>query len=132
MADYFGHWLEMGANGNEEALPKIFFVNWFRRDEDGRFLWPGFGENSRVLKWVFDRLDGNAEAVETPIGFLPAPGSLDTDGLDVSEADMSVLLSVDADGWKSALPQFEAHFAQFGDRLPGELTTQLQHLAATL
>jgi len=132
MADYFGHWLAMGANGNADALPKIFFVNWFRRDDDGRFLWPGYGENSRVLKWVFERIDGTADAVETPIGFLPAPGSLDISGLDVSEADMAELLSVDADGWRSALPQFETHFAQFGDRLPGELTKQLQHLAAAL
>jgi phosphoenolpyruvate carboxykinase (GTP) len=132
MADYFGHWLEMGAKGDESKLPKIFFVNWFRRDDNGRFLWPGYGENSRVLKWVFERLDGTADAVETPIGFLPAPGSLDVTGLDVSEADMAELLSVDADGWRSALPQFETHFAQFGDRLPGELTNQLQHLAAAL
>ena len=132
MADYFGHWLEMGAKGDESKLPKIFFVNWFRRDDNGRFLWPGYGENSRVLKWVFERLDGTADAVETPIGYLPAPGSLDVTGLDVSEADMAELLSVDADGWRSALPQFETHFAQFGDRLPGELTDQLQHLAAAL
>ena len=132
MADYFGHWLEMGAKGDETKLPKIFFVNWFRRDDNGRFLWPGYGENSRVLKWVFERLDGTADAVETPIGFLPAPGSLDVTGLDVSEADMAELLSVDADGWRSALPQFETHFAQFGDRLPGELTNQLQHLASAL
>jgi phosphoenolpyruvate carboxykinase (GTP) len=132
MADYFGHWLQMGAKGDPEKLPKIFFVNWFRRDEDGRFLWPGYGENSRVLKWVFERLDGTADAVETPIGLLPAPGALDTTGLDVSDDDMAELLSVDAAGRKSALPQFEEHFAQFGDKLPDELNRQLDQLAAAL
>jgi phosphoenolpyruvate carboxykinase (GTP) len=132
MGDYFGHWLEMGEIGDSAQLPQIFFVNWFRRDDDGRFLWPGYGENSRVLKWVFERIDGTADAVETPIGFLPAPGSLDVSGLGVSDADMASLLTVDAEGWKAALPQFEAHFAQFGDRLPAELTSQLQQLAAAL
>ena len=82
MADYFAHWLTIGKTTDTANLPKIFFVNWFRRDEDGRFLWPGFGENSRVLKWVFERVTGDAEAVETPIGLLPTPGRLDTDGLD--------------------------------------------------
>ncbi|HQZ34447.1 MAG TPA: phosphoenolpyruvate carboxykinase domain-containing protein, partial [Ilumatobacteraceae bacterium] len=113
-------------------LPKIFFVNWFRRDDNGRYLWPGFGENSRVLKWVFERIDGTADAVKTAIGYLPAPGSLDTDGLDVSDADMAALLSVDVEGWKAALPQFEAHLAQFGDQLPAELTHQLQRLSDAL
>ena len=132
MGDYFGHWLEMGEAADADKLPKIFFVNWFRRDDNGRFLWPGYGENSRVLKWVFERIDGTAEAVETAIGYLPAPGSLDTSGLDVSDDDMATLLSVDADGWKAALPQFESHLAQFGDKLPAELTSQLQQLTAAL
>ena len=132
MGDYFGHWLALGAAADASNLPRIFFVNWFRRDDDGRFLWPGYGENSRVLKWVFERLDGTADAVKTAIGYLPAAGSLDTTGLDVSDADMEVLLSVDVDGWKAALPQFEAHLAQFGDRLPAELTNQLNQLAAAL
>jgi phosphoenolpyruvate carboxykinase (GTP) len=132
MADYFGHWLHMGAAGDADKMPKIFFVNWFRRDDDGRFLWPGYGENSRVLKWVFERLDGTAGAVETAIGYLPTPDAIDTSGLDVSADDMAALLSVDIDGWKSALPQFETHFAQFGDKLPAELTEQLQQLAAAL
>ena len=132
MGDYFGHWLEMGEATDADKLPQIFFVNWFRRDDNGRFLWPGYGENSRVLKWVFERIDGTAEAVETAIGFLPAPGSLDTAGLDVSDDDMATLLSVDAEGWKAALPQFESHLAQFGDKLPAELNTQLQQLTAAL
>jgi phosphoenolpyruvate carboxykinase (GTP) len=132
MADYFGHWLHMGATGDADKMPKIFFVNWFRRDDNGRFLWPGYGENSRVLKWVFERLDGTADAVETAIGFLPTADAIDTTGLDVSDDDMAALLSVDIDGWKSALPQFETHFAQFGDRLPDELNAQLEQLAAAL
>ena len=132
MGDYFRHWLSIGANADAAALPKIFFVNWFRRDESGRFLWPGYGENSRVLKWVFERVAGDADAVETAIGYLPVPGSIDTTGLDVSEDDMETLLSVDADGWTAAIPQMQAHFAQFGDRLPGELADQLQAMESRL
>ena len=132
MGDYFAHWLALGDAADAASLPKIFFVNWFRRDDDGRFLWPGYGENSRVLKWVFERLDGTADAVKTAIGYLPTLDGLDTEGLDVSAVDMAALLSVDTDGWKAALPQFEAHLAQFGDKLPAELTTQLQQLAAAL
>ena len=132
MGDYFAHWLALGDAADAASLPKIFFVNWFRRDDDGRFLWPGYGENSRVLKWVFERLDGTADAVKTAIGYLPTLDGLDTEGLDVSAVDMAALLSVDTDGWKAALPQFEAHLAQFGDKLPAELTTQLQRLAAAL
>jgi phosphoenolpyruvate carboxykinase (GTP) len=131
MADYFGHWLSLGARDGDH-LPKIFFVNWFRRDDEGRFLWPGYGENSRVLKWVFERVAGSAEAVRTAIGDLPAPGSLDLHGLDVSDADLSELLKVDADGWKAAIPQIEQHFAQFGEKLPAALPAQLQQLAAAL
>ena len=132
MADYFNHWLTIGHHDGREKLPRIFFVNWFRRDEDGRFLWPGYGENSRVLKWVFERVNGTAEAVDTAIGRLPAAGALDLDGLDVSDADMAELLSVDADGWKAAIPQIEAHFATFGDKLPEVLNTHLAKLAASL
>ncbi len=132
MGDYFAHWLALGDAADAASLPKIFFVNWFRRDDDGRFLWPGYGENSRVLKWVFERLDGTADAVKTAIGYLPTLDGLDTEGLDVSAVDMAALLSVDTDGGKAALPQFEAHLAQFGDKLPAELTTQLQRLAAAL
>ena len=132
MADYFAHWLKVGAASAPEKLPQIFFVNWFRRDDNGRFLWPGYGENSRVLKWVFERVNGSVDAVETPIGYLPAPGTLDVSGLDVDQADLDTLLSVDADGWKSALPQIEAHYAQFGDNLPAALTKQLAALATSL
>ena len=132
MADYFGHWLKVGGATAAENLPQIFYVNWFRRDEDGRFLWPGYGENSRVLKWVFERVSGTGEAVRTPIGYLPTPGALDVSGLDVSAADLEVLLSVDAAGWSAAIPEIEAHYAQFGDSLPTELTAQLHELANAL
>ncbi len=132
MGSYFAHWLKIGTASSPERLPEIFFVNWFRRDDDGRFLWPGYGENSRVLKWAFERVLGTADAVKTPIGYLPTPGALDVTGLDISASDLDTLLSVDVDGWQAALPQIEAHFAQFGDRLPLELTQQLDALRARL
>ncbi|MFZ9565240.1 MAG: phosphoenolpyruvate carboxykinase (GTP) [Ilumatobacteraceae bacterium] len=132
MADYFAHWLSVGSKADPSKLPQIFFVNWFRRDENGRFLWPGYGENSRVLKWVFERVNGSADAVKTPIGLLPAPGSLDLKGLDVSADDLGELLKVDSEGWKSALPQIKDHYAQFGPKLPAKLNAQLDSLAAAL
>jgi phosphoenolpyruvate carboxykinase (GTP) len=131
-ADYFAHWLSIGAATDPEKLPRIFFVNWFRRDDDGRFLWPGFGENSRVLKWVFERIDGTVDAVDTPIGRLPAPGTLDLDGLGIDDADVDALLSVDADGWRSAIPQIRDHFGQFGDQLPASLQVAVDTLEAQL
>ncbi len=132
MADYFAHWLSIGKNTDEDKLPKIFFVNWFRRDEDGRFLWPGYGENSRVLKWIFERVAGTTEAVETPIGLLPKAGDLDLDGLDVSAEDLQALLSIDTAGWQGAIPQIRAHFAQFGDKLPAQLGLALDRLESGL
>jgi phosphoenolpyruvate carboxykinase (GTP) len=132
MGDYFGHWLRIADKTSAEKLPKIFFVNWFRRDENGRFLWPGYGENSRVLKWVFERVAGRGDAVETAIGYLPAAGAIDTTGLDVDEADMAEILDVDRDGWLEAIPQIRAHFGQFGDHLPGELESQLAALESRL
>ncbi len=132
MADYFGHWLKVGAATTSENLPKIFFVNWFRRDEDGRFMWPGYGENSRVLKWIFDRVDGNANATKTAIGYLPSPADIDITGLNVTDADMNALLSIDSEGWKSALPQMRDHYAQFGAKLPAPLTTALNELESSL
>ena len=132
MADYFAHWLAIGDKSKADKLPQIFFVNWFRRDEDGRFLWPGYGENSRVLKWIFDRVDGTANATRTEIGFLPSPGDIDTKGLDVKADDMSTILSVDTDGWKSALPQIKDHYATFGAKLPARLAAQLDQLAGAL
>ncbi len=132
MADYFAHWLSIGSKSDPSKLPQIFFVNWFRRDENGRFLWPGFGENSRVLKWVFERINGTAEAIETPIGLLPTIEALDVAGLNIDDADLEELLKVDVDGWKSAIPQIEDHFNQFGGKLPGQLTAQLKSLASAL
>ncbi len=132
MADYFGHWLKVGAATKSENLPKIFFVNWFRRDEDGRFMWPGYGENSRVLKWIFDRVDGNANATKTAIGYLPSPADIDITGLNVTDADMNALLSIDSEGWKSALPQMRDHYAQFGSKLPAPLNTALNELESSL
>jgi phosphoenolpyruvate carboxykinase (GTP) len=132
MADYFGHWLKLGSKAKPENLPQIFFVNWFRRDTDGRFLWPGYGENSRVLKWVFERLDGTAGAVETPIGNLPVVSDLDTSGLKVDAADMSTLLSLDTAGWLEAVPQIREHYATFGAKLPQQLTAALDSLEKAL
>ena len=128
MGDYFGHWLKVGAATKSENLPKIFFVNWFRRDDEGRFMWPGYGENSRVLKWIFDRVDGKANAHKTDIGYLPAPSDIDINGLNVDMKDLETILSVDADGWKSALPQIKEHYAQFGNKLPSALATKLGEL----
>jgi len=132
MADYFGHWLRVGSRAKAENLPQIFFVNWFRRDEDGRFLWPGYGENSRVLKWVFERVDGSAAAVETPIGFLPTPADLDTSGLSLDGADLDTLLSVDVTGWREVIPQIREHYAAFGPKLPHQLRESLDSLDKSL
>jgi phosphoenolpyruvate carboxykinase (GTP) len=132
MADYFNHWLSIGDRSKADNLPKIFFVNWFRRDEDGRFLWPGYGENSRVLKWVFERIDGKVGAWRTEIGWLPGLDELDTTGLDIDEDDLGEILSVDREGWRSAIPQIEEHYAQFGGKLPARLGAKLKELAGAL
>ena len=132
MADYFAHWLEIGKHSTAAKLPKIFFVNWFRRDEDGRFLWPGYGENSRVLKWVFERVDGKSTAHRTPIGLLPLPDAIDTTSLNVAEDDLAALLSVDKPGWAAAVPQIKQHYARFGDHLPTELSAALGTLERAL
>ena len=132
MADYFGHWLSFSRNHDESKLPKIFYVNWFRKGEDGRWLWPGFGENSRVLEWVFNRVGDDADAVETPIGYLPTMESLDVTGVNVSPADMAELLEVDVDEWRHEVPGIREYFAQFGDRLPAALHAQVDALAARL
>ena len=135
MGDYFKHWLEIGKMTDADKLPKIFFVNWFRKSEDGRWLWPGFGDNSRVLKWVFERCDGEGQAVETPIGFMPTVDAIDRAGIEdeVSEADMKELLSVDVEGWKKELEMVETdHYPKFGSHLPAELSKQIEALKARL
>jgi phosphoenolpyruvate carboxykinase (GTP) len=133
MGDYFGYWLRT-AERDGAKMPRVFYVNWFRKDEDGKFMWPGFGENSRVLAWVFERVAGRGEAIETSIGLVPpvGDGGIDTSGLDVAEETMARLLEVDADGWIAQLPQVKAHFAEFGAKLPGELREQLHGLESRL
>jgi phosphoenolpyruvate carboxykinase (GTP) len=133
MADYFGHWLKLGRREGAK-LPKVFYVNWFRKDDDGKFLWPGFGENSRVLAWIFRRCEGAAEGVETEIGIVPpvGDGGIDTSGLDISEEAMSQLLAVDPEAWMQQLPQMREHYARFGDRLPAQMRAQLEALERRL
>src|SRR5437763_661240 len=124
MADYLGHWLEIGRQTDADKLPKIFYVNWFRKGPDGKFLWPGFGENSRVLEWVFQRVDGEGGAAETPIGYVPTADDLPLDGLDLSREALNELLKVDADEWRAEVPSNEEHFAFLGHHLPQELRDQ--------
>ena len=121
-----------GVDGDASKLPSVFYVNWFRRGEDGHFLWPGFGENSRVLKWVCERLDGATGAVESPIGFHPTPDALDVSGLDLSPADVAAALAVDVEEWKAEIPQVVAWFETFGEKLPGVLWAELDALKARL
>jgi phosphoenolpyruvate carboxykinase (GTP) len=132
MADYFEHWLEIGRRGDEAKLPRIFYVNWFRKDADGKFIWPGFGENSRVLEWIFNRCNGEGETVETAIGLVPAGDGINTDGLDITTEAMEELLRVDEEALRGELPQVEDHLARFGDRLPDEVRAQLDALKAKL
>ena len=132
MGDYFAHWLQMGKSTDASKLPKIFYVNWFRKDTDGGWLWPGFGENSRVLKWIVERVTGKAEAVDTPIGYLPAPGAINTDGLDVTEEQMEELLKVDVQEWLNEIGSIREHYERFGDRLPAVLSEELAALEARL
>jgi phosphoenolpyruvate carboxykinase (GTP) len=131
MADYFEHWLDAGRREGAR-LPRIFYVNWFRKDDSGRFLWPGFGENSRVLAWIFARCDDAGQARETPIGRVPAPDAIDTGGLDIAAEDIAELLKVEPEGWQAQLPQVREHFARFGDRLPAQLRDQLDALEQRL
>ncbi|MGH9267824.1 MAG: phosphoenolpyruvate carboxykinase (GTP), partial [Acidimicrobiales bacterium] len=133
MADYLAHWLAMGEHSADpDALPRFFYVNWFRRDDDGRFLWPGFGENSRVIQWIFERVAGRGGAVDTPIGLVPGAGDLDTSGLDVAEADLAELLSVDLDAWRAEVADIEAHFDTLGPKLPAALRDELAALEKRL
>ncbi len=132
MGDYFAHWIRIGASADETKLPKLFYVNWFRKDADGKFLWPGYGENSRVLAWIFDRSAGRAAAKDTAIGRLPAPGSLPVDGLALAPGALDDLVSVDEDDWRAELPLIEEHYAVFGDRLPTALHDELDALAKRL
>jgi phosphoenolpyruvate carboxykinase (GTP) len=131
MADYFQHWFNMGDRLGDKA-PRIFYVNWFRKTAEGKWLWPGYGENSRVLEWMCERVDGKAEAASTPIGLLPGEGDLDFNGMNLPPENVKELLRVDADAWKAEITDIEKHFAQFGDRLPKRLSKQLDELKARL
>jgi phosphoenolpyruvate carboxykinase (GTP) len=132
MADYFGHWLTFSERFDEEKLPKIFYVNWFRKGADGRWLWPGFGENSRVLEWIFDRTAGRGDADETVIGYVPTLDALDVQGLDVTPDDMKELLTVDEDEWREEVPRIREHYAQFNERLPRKLDAFVDDLESRL
>jgi len=131
--DYFGHWVSVGKEADASKLPKIFYVNWFRRDDDGSFLWPGYGENGRVLKWVIERIEGRAAADETPIGHVPTPESLDVSGLDMTPDALQKVLRVDPEEWRAEVPQIQEWFEKIGtDKVPAMLMTELDGLKARL
>jgi phosphoenolpyruvate carboxykinase (GTP) len=132
MADYFGHWLTFSERFDEEKLPKIFYVNWFRKGADGRWLWPGFGENSRVLEWIFERTAGRGEADETVIGYVPALDAINVEGLNVTPDDLKELLTVDIDEWREEIPRIRDHYAQFNERLPRKLEAFVDDLETRL
>ena len=131
MADYFGHWLEMGKSLGENA-PKIFNVNWFKLDDDGNFIWPGFGDNMRVLDWIIARCEDKVDAVDTAIGYIPKAEDLNLKGLGISDEVLAELLKVDTALWKDEATGIEEFFAKFGDRLPKELITELDNLKSRL
>jgi phosphoenolpyruvate carboxykinase (GTP) len=132
MADYFSHWLSVGAKADSDKLPRLFYVNWFRKSDEGRFLWPGYGENSRVLEWVFKRCAGSGEAVSTPIGLVPEPDALPLEGLDIPSADLEKLLEVDVQGWRADLASIRHYYQGLGDRMPAELLDELDQLEKRL
>jgi phosphoenolpyruvate carboxykinase (GTP) len=130
--DYFSHWIEVGKSADAVKLPKVFYVNWFRRDDEGKFVWPGFGENIRVLKWAIERLEGKAAAVDTPIGRVPAPDALDVDGLDMSGQDLANAIKVDIEQWRNEVPSIEEWFEKIGDKVPTSLRDELESLKLRL
>ena len=132
MADYFAHWLEVGQKADPVKLPRIYYVNWFRKSPEGKFLWPGFGDNSRVLAWIVGRLEGEADGVETPLGILPTKDALPTDGLDIDDADLDALLTVDTEVWKQEAQLIPEHYQTFGDRLPAALWAEHEALVTRL
>jgi len=132
MGDYFAHWLSFTGRTDREKLPKVFFANWFRKSANGKWLWPGFGDNSRVLKWICERIDGTGKAVKSPIGWLPTQDALDVSGLNISQQDLAELLSVDKEAWKKEADDVASNYAKFGDRLPKAMTEQLEGLRQRL
>ncbi|MEK6580780.1 MAG: phosphoenolpyruvate carboxykinase domain-containing protein, partial [Nitrospirota bacterium] len=131
MADYFQHWFNMGEKLGSKA-PRIFYVNWFRKSQDGKFLWPGFSDNSRVLKWMCERVDNKVNAEKSPIGLLPREADIDLTGLNIPSENMKELMQVDLKEWRAEIPDIKNHFATFGNRLPERLKKQLKELAARL
>jgi phosphoenolpyruvate carboxykinase (GTP) len=132
MGDYFAHWLKLGEDADPDKLPKLYFVNWFRKDANGKFAWPGYGDNSRVLKWIVQRLEGEAGAVETPIGRLPKAEELDVEGVKISRAQLDLLLTVDPEIWREEANLIGPDYEKFGDRLPLALWEELEALQARL
>ncbi|MGZ8370589.1 MAG: phosphoenolpyruvate carboxykinase domain-containing protein, partial [Caulobacteraceae bacterium] len=132
MGDYFNHWLTLGAKADPAKLPRIYFVNWFRKDENGKFVWPGYGENSRVLKWIAERLDGKAAAKATPIGYVPTRDALDISGLDLKDEHLDLLLTVDPAVWKEEAALVIPHYQKFGERLPQALWEEHRALVERL
>lgn len=130
VGDYLNHWLEIGKKSTPDKLPKIFYVNWFRRGEGGKFLWPGYSENIRILKWAISRIEGSPDAVESPLGYSPTPGAIDVEGLDVSAADMAAALRIDTNEWLEELPLIDDWFTTIGPKLPMEMTVELENLRA--
>ena len=132
VGDYFAHWINVGKGADADKLPRIFYVNWFRRGDDGRFLWPGFGENGRVLKWAVERIEGTAAAQETPIGHVPTADQLDLAGLDVPRADIQAALEVDVEEWRAEIPLIEEWFDKIGTSLPTSMRDELDALRLRL
>jgi phosphoenolpyruvate carboxykinase (GTP) len=128
VGDYLNHWINLGKKSSPDKLPKIFYVNWFRRNKDGDFLWPGYGENSRILKWAIERIEGSTDAVETALGYSPSPGAIDVDGLDVTSSDMAAALMVSREEWLSELPLIDDWFKTIGSKLPAEMNMELEKL----
>jgi len=131
MADYFGYWLSLKEREGAQ-LPRLFYVNWFRKNDEGKFIWPGFGDNIRVLAWIFARCEGTAEAEDSLLGLVPTEGEIDIDGLDIGEDEMRELRNVDPGALGDQIPQMKQHFAQFGDRLPGAIDEQMAALEERL
>jgi phosphoenolpyruvate carboxykinase (GTP) len=132
VGDYIQHWLEIGEATEADKLPKMFWVNWFRKDDDGKFMWPGYGDNSRVLKWIVERLDGTAAATETAIGNVPTLDAIDRDGLDLDDDTMAKILEVDREAWRGEVALVEGHFEFIGERLPQEMRDELANLEKRL
>jgi phosphoenolpyruvate carboxykinase (GTP) len=132
VGDYIKHWLEIGESTSADKLPKMFWVNWFRKDENGNFMWPGYGDNSRVLKWIVERLDGTASATETAIGNVPTADAIDREGLDLDDATMAQILSVSTEAWRGEVDLIEGHFEFIGERLPAEMRDELTNLEKRL